>query len=300
MGFKDFSVCLSLSVPLSLLRLFISGASKELLELATDHYLTQTVSSPTRITKDSQTITELFFTNNPTLVNNVKVMPGISDHESVFVESSLRPFINSSAPREVFQYMKADFDSIKSKLINKYDDFEILARTSDINSLWETFKGTLLSLMKEYIPSKTIRNKKQHKPWITPHIRTLNRRLTRLLKRSRSSQDRTIREKYLKTKASVQKLTRQQYWNYINNLIDPPNDDSDGRGSNQKRFWNYIKSLRRDNCGVAPLRSEGKLNSAPGDKANILNQQYESSLHPGGYIKYTSTRRYSLPRYEEH
>ena len=252
-----------------------SGLCKELIELAADQNLTQTIMDPTRITQYTESTTELFFTNNPTLVNSVKVIPGIGDHEAVYVESSLRPFINKTASRQVFQYMKADFGAIKQKLADKYADFSLSSSNLDVNTIWQFFKEMILDLMKQHIPSKTVREKKNHKPWITPHIRTLNRRLARLLKRSKLTNNPSIRQKYLRTKASVQKLTRQRYWDYINNLIDPPDSDKD-RASNQKRFWNYIKSLRRDNCGVSPLRFEGKLHSAPGDKANILNRQYES------------------------
>ena len=224
----------------------------------------------------SQTTTDIFFTNNPTLINTVKVLPGISDHEAVYVESSLRPFICKSSPRQVFQYDKADFQSLKTKLKDKFTNFENLSAQIDVNDLWLNFKESLLSLMKDFIPSKTLKMKKHHKPWITPHIRTLHRRLARMLKRTRHSNDHSLRQKYLKTKATVQRIQRQQYWKYINNLIEPPSEEGEHKGSNQKRFWNYVKSLRRDNCGVAPLRDNGILNSAPIDKANILNRQYES------------------------
>ena len=131
--------------------------------------------------------------------------------------------------------------------------------------------------MTDFIPTKTIRQKKNHKPWITPHLRTLQRRLSKLLRKTRQTNSPSFRQRYLRAKASVQKLQRQNYWNYINSLIEPPNESENQRGNNQKRFWHYIKSLRRDNCGVSPLRDhEGKLCSAPSDKANILNKQYES------------------------
>ena len=44
----------------------------------------------------------------------------------------------------------------------------------------------------------------------------------------------------------------------------------------QKRFWNYIKSLRKDNTGISPLKDKGRLFNNPKDKANILNRQYVS------------------------
>ena len=43
-----------------------------------------------------------------------------------------------------------------------------------------------------------------------------------------------------------------------------------------KRFWSFVKSLRKDNSGVAPLKDQGKMHADPVDKANILNRQYES------------------------
>ena len=43
----------------------------------------------TRVTEDAENILDLFFSNNQTLVNRVKVLPDISDYERVYVESSL-------------------------------------------------------------------------------------------------------------------------------------------------------------------------------------------------------------------
>ncbi|XP_076461741.1 uncharacterized protein LOC143294196 [Babylonia areolata] len=78
-------------------------------------------------------------------------------------------------------------------------------------------------------------------------------------------------------KGKVQREQRHAYWTYINNIIDPPkSDDEQLKGSNQKRFWNYIKSLRRDSTGVSPLRDQGRLFASPKEKANILNHQYKS------------------------
>ena len=39
---------------------------------------------------------------------------------------------------------------------------------------------------------------------------------------------------------------------------------------------NYIKSLRKDSTGIAPLKDNGRLFNASKDKADILNRQYQS------------------------
>ena len=46
---------------------------------------------PIRITETTSNSLDLFFTSNKTLINKVKILLGISDHETVFIESSLRP-----------------------------------------------------------------------------------------------------------------------------------------------------------------------------------------------------------------
>ena len=67
---------------------------------------------PTRITETQSNTLDLFFTNNNTLVNQVRVIPGISDHEAVVIESSLRPIKKLGITRKVWQYRKEDYDNL--------------------------------------------------------------------------------------------------------------------------------------------------------------------------------------------
>lgn len=48
------------------------------------------------------------------------------------------------------------------------------------------------------------------------------------------------------------------------------------RNNNTKPFWNYAKSKREDNIGIAPLKSKGKLVSNPKERAELLVDQYQS------------------------
>ena len=148
-----------------------------------------------------------------------------------------------------------------------------------INDLWTKFKTTLTTLTNEHIPSNLVKgNGNLIKPCITAHVNNLRKKLSRLFKKSKWISNQADRARYyIKTKARIQREERQSYWRYINNLIVPPEEDEPvSQGSNQKRFWSYVKSLRRDNTGVAPLKDQGRLYPLPRDKANILNHQYQS------------------------
>ena len=92
------------------------------------------------------------------------------------------------------------------------------------------------------------------------------------MKKTRKESD--IR-RYRHCKADTQRLERQSYYSYINNIIEF-DEQKNNKPDKQKRFWSYIKSLRKDNIGISPLKDKGRLLNAPMDKANILYRQYQS------------------------
>ena len=50
------------------------------------------------------------------------------------------------------------------------------------------------------------------------------------------------------------------------------------RPQKQKKLWNFIKSIRKEATGIAPLKGNGRLFNSPYDKANILNRQYQAQF----------------------
>ena len=65
-------------------------------------------------------------------------------------------------------------------------------------------------------------------------------------KRSGSPQ---LHHKVLQMKHAVQKQIRQSY---VSDLITPNQDDRNSP-TNLKKFWTFIKSLRKDDCGIQAL-----------------------------------------------
>ena len=121
------------------------------------------------MTEDTANILDLFFSNNQSLVNRVDIIPGISDHEVVYVESSLCQSRAITPPRKVFCYSnnKDDFDSLKTELMRVKEEFVSLEPTSTTQVLWDKFRTIVTDLMQKCIPTKTLNEKKIRKPWIT-------------------------------------------------------------------------------------------------------------------------------------
>ena len=80
--------------------------------------LEQMVTSPTR----GQNILDLFSTTNPTLVNTISILHGLSDHDIVLVEVNSRPEIIKQVPRVIPLYKKANWDQLKQSMRDLYTD----------------------------------------------------------------------------------------------------------------------------------------------------------------------------------
>lgn len=227
-------------------------------------YLDQVATQPTRITKTTANVLEVFFTSNPTLIHKVETIPGIADHEAVFTESSLRPMRVKTPPRNVYQYRKANYVSMQNELRAYQQEFEERATREDVECLWSTFKKKLNSIMDKYIPSKMIRGNKTQKPWVSKKVKSLRREQKMLFKRQRKTgAPRDVRQ-YRETKTRLQKAERQSYCKYIETLMEVVEPGQDYQ-PNQKRFFSSIKSLRRNNSGIAPLKENGRLHVDPGN-----------------------------------
>ena len=85
---------------------------RECLEVFNDCLLEQTVTSPTR----GKHILDLFFTSNSTLIDSVSVLPGLSDHDIVWVLVNTIPSQTKQVPRTIPLYRKADWDQFKQTM----------------------------------------------------------------------------------------------------------------------------------------------------------------------------------------
>ena len=215
------------------------GLCNQLINIIADRFLQQLVSQPTMITETTENTLDLFFCNNSSLVNTVEVKPGISDHEAVYIEASLRQHKTPQPPRVVFSYNKADYESIKKGLHTLHRDMSTML-SAPVDKLWTLFKNRLSDLMNAHIPARTLRGTRRKKPRIERKVRTAIRKKARLYTRmKKTKKEKDIRKyMYRQCKGDIQKLERQAYFSYINNIIEV-NDihNQDDKPSKQKRFW---------------------------------------------------------------
>ena len=122
--------------------------------------LEQMVTSPTW----GQNILDLFFTTNPTLVNKVSILPGLSDHDIVLVEVNSRPEIIKQVPRDIPLYKKANWDQLKQSMRDLYTEFQSEPATTDSQAIGDKFTSRFQQGIDKYIPTRSSGTKDSF-PW---------------------------------------------------------------------------------------------------------------------------------------
>lgn len=103
------------------------------LDIVNDRFLEEQVSEPTQITEHSSNISsslDMSFTNNSSLINSTEVMPGISDHYTVYTEAILHPHKAPTSKCKVFLFSKANSDEICNGLHEFYAEMSTLQHQS--------------------------------------------------------------------------------------------------------------------------------------------------------------------------
>lgn len=241
--------------------------NEEFLSFVEDNSLQQMVVTPTRKTN----VLDLFLTNRPTLLNRCEVIPGISDHEVVFINMNIEPHRSKPTKRKILLWKRADLDVINDlfeeyskKFMNEFKE------TTPVEEMWQSFRNHCKHIIEKHVPSK-LSSSRFHQPWINKKIKRLSKRKQRLYNRAKRSGKERDWSCYNNLKKQQKLECRKAHNNYVSNIVCPEIN------AKPKKFWSYIKSKRCDAVGVSSLRADDGITYTDSkSKANILNKQFES------------------------
>ena len=152
---------------------------------------------------------------NPDIIENVQVVPGISDHEAItcqLVLPSEKPA--ATTLQKVYQYHRADVRSINEELSNFTTSFVINNQYENtVENNWQKFKVTLLHIIDKYVPSKHL-NTEKHLPWISKSIKLQIKQRKSLYDKSKQTQAASDWTAYRKARNQVNNAlsaAHQQY-----------------------------------------------------------------------------------------
>ena len=221
-------------------------------------------------TRNNSTL-DLFLSNRPSLINRCTSLPGISDHDIVFVESDATPRRIKPVRRKIYLWKHASSLDMKEECIGFQNEFIYKhSSSSDVAGMWDDIKSFLLNVLEKHVPSK-MTSTRFNQPWITSSVKRLTRKKKRSYLRARRSRKEKDFHKYRSLKKQCRVACKEAYNDYVTNIISPD------ATHNPKRFWSFINSKRSDTTGVSPLKGQdGITYSDSQKKADILNDQFAS------------------------
>ena len=227
------------------------------LDKFSDMGLQQTNGEPTR----GDAILDVFLTNRPNLVSRSTVVPGLSDHDILLVDSNIRATRVKPPQRTIYLWGKAN----ESKIREETDKFSSQFDSSlAVEDMWQSIHSHLSTMLERYVPTKQT-SLKFHKPWITTDLKRASRRKYRAWKKARKTNRRKDWNRYRLIKKETRAINRRAQEKYTKKIV---------QGENSKSMWRLIKSRKCDPTGVAPLEKNGIIHNDRKSKADILNDQF--------------------------
>ena len=114
----------------------------------------------------------MIFTNNESIIQNLKVIPGISDNEMVSFTINLKSKRKKIPKRTFFFRRKANVDQMKSDMLSFDDYYMNHLKGTSVDNKWNKLEQAIKDSMKANIPSKTT-SSRFNLPWFNRSHRRL-------------------------------------------------------------------------------------------------------------------------------
>ena len=241
------------------------------IDMSTHASQEQAIKEPTR----DNNILDLFFTNRPNFITNIKNLPALGDHDIPFIKTNISVKLWKKPKRQIWLWNKTNIPDLHKNA--QYFKKSFLSKHSSkdpVDTLWICIKSNLISLMENFVPTKTT-STQYRQPWLDNTTQRLCKQKNRWYQKTKKSTSQKIKNKYQELKRQCRKACREARHKYVNSLFDAEGN------CNKNRFWQYVKSKRKDNVGNPPLYdSDHNLHTDPCKKAEILNSQFSSVFSP--------------------
>ena len=121
--------------------------------------------------------------------------------------------------------------------------------SNPVNENWTWFRNTIKEIVSNTVPHKVLKGN-IHKPWFTPKLNRLCSKKEKAYIKAKKSGKEEDWKTFTEIRKQVNNSTRTAHRHYINELTNT---------GNTKTFWRYVRSRRKDDVGVQPLKVNNQL-----------------------------------------
>ena len=222
----------------------------------------QTITEPTRITKESSSIIDIIATTRPEVIKETKVFAtSISDHEMVGCIRKRNHMRYAAKTIHVRDYSKYNPDEMNNEL--KIKNWNGVYGSVNVNRALKCFNETLDETFTKHAPFINKRVKGRSCPWLDNDTKSaLNDRdkALRKARRTKATEDWNV---YKRLRNGCNNLLRYAKSNFNKKLLDE-------NSKNPTKFWKIIKNIFPTK--LTPNSASSK--SDDSSRANIFSKHY--------------------------
>ena len=208
--------------------------TKKLKDLMQIYQLRQHITTPTRITTDTQSLIDIILTkvDDTKTCNSGVVHVGISDHSLVYICRKIGILKKSPKLVETRQFKHFNalrFQNDLSKAFSAFSNF------NDVNKAWETWKEIFLDIANQHAPLRLRRVKSEYSPWMNNEIKKLSHHRDYLKKKAVRLKSSYYFEAYKQCKNQLNRCIKETKKLYYNSKL--------AASTNSKESWRTINEL---------------------------------------------------------
>ena len=122
-------------------------------DILNDFNLVELVTEPKR----QDNVLDRVLASNSTIIPSITCTPGLSDHDIMCIDATVKPTQTKQKIKKIHLYIKADWTDFRSKLKDYETEFLKDNHGKSVEQLWSEFNDNLDQLTDQCIPMKVIK-----------------------------------------------------------------------------------------------------------------------------------------------
>lgn len=243
----------------------------DLADLANQHNLSQIIDEPTHILPNSSSCIDLIFVSSKNFVSKSGVLPSLfptCHHQVVYCKLNFQTSFPPPYKRKIWDFSRANTDEIR-RAMNQLDwEREFAGLNLDERVL--RLSDYILNIFSNLVPNKTITVRDKDALWMTPAIKDIIRKKSRLYKKyvkngRGDTYYQALRDITYKCKFAIIEAKKLYFSRLAENLNDP--------NISSKKYWSILNKFlnKKKIPKIPPIRSNDSIVSDVSEKANIFN-----------------------------
>ena len=154
-------------------------------------------------------------------------------------------------------------------LIEFADSFMVNLSEFSVDNLWDTFERSIRSIMDACIPHK-MTSSRYNLPWFNRSLRRQSRAKLSVYNKAKRSQNPQHWSEFRDARKRLHKNLKSAREKFVSDYLGESIKD------NPKRFWSFIKHIKKDDPCVADFKVDGQIISDSETKSDLANKQFSN------------------------